>query len=346
MKNITLTSDVDLGYTPVSHSFINKYMPSANGEFVKVYLYLLHCLDTGKSISVSDIADFFEKEEADVFRAFRYWEKQGLLSVSSHASGENVSIKILSPDTKDTVADRSEKKTSFQDTSALPCDDLHESESFSHLVLATEVYFKRSLRHTDTDILLYMHDDLGIPLDLIEFLICQAVSKGKNNLKYVEAMARTLLDSDVRTLKAAKEYYKNNSDTTRMVAKAFGIQKRNLGSSEQDFIFKWTDTFGFDTDIIVEACNRTLKTTHEPSFSYADGILSKWHEKGVVSFEDIKRTDEEHAKTVKTPGNKKSSSKTSKAGTASKNTFNNFEQRNLDFDTIAKNAFLAAKSEE
>ena len=34
----------------------------------------------------------------------------------------------------------------------------------------------------------------------------------------------------------AKEYYKNNSDTTRMVAKAFGIQKRNLGSSEQDFI--------------------------------------------------------------------------------------------------------------
>lgn len=346
MNHITLTSDHDPGYTPVSHIFIERFMPSANGEFVKVYLYLLHCLDTGRPVSVSDIADFFEKEEADVFRAFRYWEKQGLMCVHRDETKDILNIRLLSPATGSSVKAIKNSKASDTENAVILCQDEDESESFSHLVLATEVYFKRSLRHTDTDILLYLHDDLGIPLDLIEFLICQAVSKGKMNLKYVEAMARTLLDAKIFTLKEAKEYYKNNSDANRSVAKAFGIQKRALGSSEQDFIFKWTDTFGFDTDIIVEACNRTLQTTHEPSFSYADSILSKWHEKGVVTFEDIKRTDEEHAKAAALPGTKKSTGKASKSKTSSKNSFNNFEQRNLDFDAMAKNAFLTVKSDK
>ena len=30
-------------YTPVSDTFLTQYMPSANGTYVKVYLYFLHC---------------------------------------------------------------------------------------------------------------------------------------------------------------------------------------------------------------------------------------------------------------------------------------------------------------
>ena len=41
MANITLHSDSQTSATSVSNIFIDEYMSDANGEFVKIYLYLL-----------------------------------------------------------------------------------------------------------------------------------------------------------------------------------------------------------------------------------------------------------------------------------------------------------------
>ena len=37
-------------FTFVSNRFLDLYMPKANGEFVKIYLYLLRCCSSEKSI--------------------------------------------------------------------------------------------------------------------------------------------------------------------------------------------------------------------------------------------------------------------------------------------------------
>ena len=39
MNNLNLYSETVSGYTAVSDLFIDEYVPSANGDFVKVYLY-------------------------------------------------------------------------------------------------------------------------------------------------------------------------------------------------------------------------------------------------------------------------------------------------------------------
>ena len=44
MNNLNLYSETVSGYTAVSDLFIDEYVPSANGDFVKVYLYLLRLL--------------------------------------------------------------------------------------------------------------------------------------------------------------------------------------------------------------------------------------------------------------------------------------------------------------
>ena len=72
-------TDTPEGATVVQNAFIDQYMPHANGEFVKVYLYLLRCADTERELSLSSIADVFEHTEKDVSRALSYWEKQNLL---------------------------------------------------------------------------------------------------------------------------------------------------------------------------------------------------------------------------------------------------------------------------
>ena len=61
--------------TMLPNSFVDHYMANANGEFVKVYLFLLrHVEDAASSLSISMIADYLNNTENDVLRAFRYWE--------------------------------------------------------------------------------------------------------------------------------------------------------------------------------------------------------------------------------------------------------------------------------
>ncbi len=82
MSDILLSFEHENTTTNVSNVFIDKYLASANGSYVKVYLYLLRCLSgNGKSFSVSSAADFFEDTEGDITRALKYWEKRGILSL-------------------------------------------------------------------------------------------------------------------------------------------------------------------------------------------------------------------------------------------------------------------------
>ena len=67
MNRLTLHTEYDCQNTIVSNIFIDKYMASANGEFVKIYLYLLRCVtDQQTTISVSALADFFNQTDRGV----------------------------------------------------------------------------------------------------------------------------------------------------------------------------------------------------------------------------------------------------------------------------------------
>ena len=62
----------------VADAFIDEYMAGANGEYVKVYLYILR--HQGEELTVESIADALDHTESDVRRAVSYWEKLGILS--------------------------------------------------------------------------------------------------------------------------------------------------------------------------------------------------------------------------------------------------------------------------
>ena len=68
--------------TLVANAFIDHYMLQANGEFVKIYLYLLRMLhNPSAEISLSAIADDFSCTEKDVMRALNYWKKVHILDL-------------------------------------------------------------------------------------------------------------------------------------------------------------------------------------------------------------------------------------------------------------------------
>ena len=99
MKSFNLHNNSGVSYTQISNIFIDEYMPSANGTYVKVYITLIRML-TGGSIlaSLEAIADVLEIMEADVVRALTYWEKQGLLAIRRDPStGAIADVYMTSP---------------------------------------------------------------------------------------------------------------------------------------------------------------------------------------------------------------------------------------------------------
>ena len=99
-------------------------------------------------------------------------------------------------------------------------------------------------------------------------------------------------EKGIVTVDMAKEYTSTFSKEGFAVMKAFGISDRRPGDSEQAMIRKWFREYGFTKDIVLEACGRTLKAIHKPSFSYADKILSDWKKGGVRVLADVGMMDE------------------------------------------------------
>lgn len=98
---LTLHNHDSHGVTILSNVFIDHYMPKANGEFVKIYLYLYRCLSNGQEdVSVSVTADLMSCTESDILRAIRYWEGQRLMVLSGN--NQAISIDFLEPAAPDT----------------------------------------------------------------------------------------------------------------------------------------------------------------------------------------------------------------------------------------------------
>jgi DnaD/phage-associated family protein len=123
------------------------------------------------------------------------------------------------------------------------------------------------------------------------------------------------------------------------IMKAFGLSGRNLATSEQEFVIKWTDEYGFPLDMILDACNRTINTIHQPSFQYADSILQRWLKNGIKTLADVKTLDNIHETKVKEPATKSQMQGnydyTNKP--SGKNSFNSFKtQREYDYTALER----------
>ena len=93
---LTLSQGAKMEFTVISNIFIDRYMPQANGSYVKVYLYLLRLVgDPSYNGTLSSVADRLEETEKDIERALKYWEKLGLLRLTRNQAQDITDIAFL-----------------------------------------------------------------------------------------------------------------------------------------------------------------------------------------------------------------------------------------------------------
>lgn len=217
------------------------------------------------------------------------------------------------------------------------------NKDLERTIYMAETYIGRPFSTTELNSFCYINDQLHFSSDLLEYLIEYCVTRGKKSVRYIESVAINWYQQGITSVQEAKEQSTLYSQNVFPIMKAFGISNRDPGSAELDYIKKW-NSLGLGTDIIIEACSRTLLATHQASFPYANKILEDWKRLGVQNTSDIKHLDDKHRSTA-------SSSSGSAAGytqgqprkgsigaAARKNTatnqFHNFEQRTYDFNDL------------
>lgn len=334
---------IKAGYTPVTmvpDDFIENYMTLANGDYVKIYLYLLYCVKNDKMLSVSTLADLFQCTENDIKRALKYWESKQLLSMEENTSGEIIALSLTERPLN--VPCIPAQKT--HPVEAAPAPERHsytaaetkafkEQSEIKQLLFVCEQYIGKQLTRTDLETLLYFYDQLHFSTDLIEYLVEYSVSKNKRSLRYMEAVALEWHKRGIKTVEEAKLDSKPFSKECYLVLKALGINNHDPLPAEVKYVDRWMNEFGFTIDIILEACSRTIMQIHKPKFEYVDGILKAWKAAGVRHLADIEKLTADHK-------NRAVSRNTQKADKPFTTRFHNFEQHTYDFEELEKKLFI------
>ena len=362
MARIALYKDNYADSTVVSNLFIDEYMKDANDAQLKVYFYLLRMLNADQAISVSGIADKFNHTEKDVIRALKYWEKQEILDLdfddnktlvgihlrdlstqaapapqhnvlltSGSAQMPGVGVSMVPPAAPQTAAAMRETPQEAVHSYAKPAYSLDqlrefkEREETSQLLFIAEAYIGKPLTPSEIKTILFFTDVLHFSEDLIDYLLQYCVERGKKDFKYIEKVAVSWAEEGITTPKQAQKFSTRYDRSVYSIMNSLG-RSTSPTAKELEFINRWTRDYGFSTDIILEACERSSLATDKHRFEYAEGILNSWKQANVHHKSDIQQIDASYQK--------KKAAKPAPA--ASSNRFTQFTQNSYDFAALEK----------
>ena len=356
MKELKLTKYVQTNATVLDNEFIDHYMVRANGEYVKVYLLLLrHMNQSSGYLSVSELADLLECTEKDILRALRYWKSEGLLDYLDDTP-DDPSPKSTAP--SPAASSGLHDVQSGYMTSSIPADSVSDSAAlasttniqqyrsrkeraeFKELLFVAEQYLGKTLSATDIDQITYFYDTLNMSAELIEYLIEYCVENGHKSMHYINKVALSWHEENITTVNLAKTSSFLYNKNCYCVLNAYGIKGRGPAASEIAYIRKWSEEYGFALEVILEACDRTMNSIHQPSFDYTDSILKRWKDKNVRQLKDIDAVDADYRKekerAKELANERKRQQQAQKPVSSQNNKFNNFDGRSYDMNDLER----------
>ena len=310
-------------FTPVSNVFIEKYMPKARGEFIKVYLLMLKYNNSGEMGANSTIlASSLNLLESDILNALNYWHDEGVLRLIPIDKMGNYNVEFI-----DLVEDSKSKNKEINLLEAL------NKTSTKDMLNDIERLLGRPLSPKEMTTYLSWQDEFNFSSELILILLEYCVSRGKSDYRYIEKVAIAWHDMNITTIDDAQNYIKKTEDKwvkIRHILNYLGIKNPELMKPQQEMLEKWIIDYAFPLEVIEKACNICFQRLNRPDFKYIDGILSSWNKNNLKTLVDIERKEANYK------SNQSNRNFTSKQQEVNPLKFNNFEAREYDYDSLEK----------
>ncbi len=304
-------------YIPVSSVFIDRYMPKARGEYVKVYLTgLKYCISGEPGVNSSMLASTLNLLETDVHNAWNFWQEEGVVRLVPLDNMNNFTVEFLE----------------LKDIEDSTVDEVHilqelSNSSVKDMLQDIERMLARPLSTKEISLYLSWQKDFGFSPELILMIIQYCLSKGKTDSRYAEKVAINWHDSKIKTIEEAQVYIKKHEDrwvSIRKILNYLGMKDAEVMKPQEDMLDKWLNLYKMPLEVIYKACDICFERLGRPEFKYIDAILASWYKEGIKSLEDVAKRD------IKKPPIKKGVSK------SGKDNFNNYEQRSYDYEDLEK----------
>ena len=313
-----------LKFTPVSNIFIERYMPKARGEFVKVYLIMLKYNFTGEpGVNSTVLATSLNLLESDIINALNYWNEEGVIKLVPIDKMGNFNIEFVDLSNEGNAS--VEKFNLVEELTNTSNGDM--LKDIGRLL-------GRTLSPTEVETYIGWKKEFNFSYELILLLIEFCASKGKTNFRYIEKVAIAWNEMNIKTIDDAQNYIRKTEDkwgTYREILKFLGIRNTDIMKPQEDMLEKWTSSYNYSLDIIKKACDICFQRLNRADFKYIDGILSSWNKDNLRTLQDIEKKEEKfkNSSSKKVYNNSKSNSKP-------KLRFDNFKGRDYDYDDLEK----------
>lgn len=301
----------------VPSSLVDKHMRLAGAVQLKVLLWSLR--HAGEEFSAEKLAAAVGATPADARDAMQYWVATGLLQQTETGltpplpqKEEEVESQVHEIPSEPQPEKRQEEPHPVRLVSAMPQPEVHaepkpavekqpprripkpdgvfvaqrinESKEIGFLMQEAQLILGRPISPGLSSSLLFIHDDYGLPVDVIVMLLQYVKKKGRDNTNYIESVAKGWASDGIFDLQAAEQKLRQLDEAEQAwhrVEAALRIPQRSPSSREEQFARRWLLEWNFSEEMLREAYDRCVDSTGRMNLSYINRILERWHKAGI-----------------------------------------------------------------
>ena len=265
--------------TELPDIFFTEYLSQSNGDYIKVYLYILFLSKYEKDVKINDLSKKLELDFKIIKKAIKYWEELGVITKKNTGYVINNLQEI-------------ELHKLYKPKVALSADSLKQTAQNQYRAKAIEninnEFFQGIMSpswYSDIDLWFkkYAFDE-----EVMIALFRYCFNRSALHRNYIQAVAYAWFKNNIKTFNDLDRYYEKQEKLNilyKSISKKLGYN-RQLTQYEQAYIEKWSIDFEFSLDIIEIALKKTTSKSNT-NFDYLNKLLTDWHDRGFKNVAEI-----------------------------------------------------------
>ena len=268
-------------YTELPDVFFTEYLSQANGDYIKVYLFILFLSKFDKDIKLNDLSKKLNISFSTIQAALSFWEDAGVITKKLNGytinSLQEIELnKAYKPNlsiTKEKIEANSKNQyraSAIESINKMYFQGVMSPSWYSYI----DLWFKK-----------YEFDE-----QVMVALFDSCFNKSALNKNYVQAVAENWAGHGVKSYNDLEMYsqkHENMAKLKKAIAKKLG-RYTPFTEFEENYIEKWVLDYNYSLDIINIALKKTTSKAN-PTFDYFDKLISNWHEHNLKTVTEIEK---------------------------------------------------------
>lgn len=267
--------------TNIPDIFFTEYLSQSNGDYVKVYLFMVFLSKYNKDIKINDLSKKLALPFNIIQDAVKYWEDLGIITKKNTGYIINNLQEI-------------ELHKLYKPKVDLSCEDIEKNMQSQSRAKAIEninnSFFQGMMSpswYSDIDLWFkkYLFDE-----QVMIALFRYCFEKSALHRNYVQVVADAWFKNNIKTFNDLDGYFEKQEKLNKIkkqISKKLGIT-RTLSQYEEAYIEKWLVDFGYELNVIEIALKRTTSKSN-PSFDYIDKLICDWKDRGLKTVDEVNK---------------------------------------------------------